>query len=826
MSLMNAFEAHEQVQSANRMKQFYRQQQEYLGHGACRAESVVRGEHYRFTVLTSRLLRMEYSPDGVFEDRPSQVVLNRSFDVPEFRVQESENRLEISTEAFHLVYNKQEFSAENLYIDAKNRYTNYGARWKYGARTYGNPARHHNLYGTARTLDKIDGELPLDYGLQDSSGRSFFDDSTSLLLTEDGWLAPRQKGSIDTYFLCYGHDYLSAIADFYRLTGAPPMLPRYAFGNWWSRYWKYTEESYLKLMDTFRQNGMPFTVAVMDMDWHKTDIPEQYGRGWTGYSWNRDLFPDPERFLQELHREGFHCALNLHPADGVQGYEDAYPEMAEDMGLDPESGEPVLFDAASAEHWRAYFRRLIHPNEQKGVDFWWIDWQQGTESGMPGLDPLWALNHFHFLDSCREDRRGMILSRYAGLGSHRYPFGFSGDTVATWNSLQFQPYFTATAANVGYGCWSHDIGGFKTGVRERELYIRWMQFGVFSPAMRMHSSNNPFCSKEPWSYGEQIAGLARSLFQLRHRLIPFLYTCSWRTHRDLVPAILPLYYRYPEHCHAYNFPNEYLLGEQLLVCPITSPTSPDSGMASFRAWIPEGLWTDVFSGRTYCGSRVMMLNRDIEHMAVLAKAGAIVPLAENRGGDNSVENPSCLDVYVFPGADGSFDLYEDSGDGYAYRSGESAITSFSYSHGAQSALTVTVSGDLSVLPESRTYRLHFRGFRSGIRAIGDGIASQCYREDDRTLSVELLPVRRGETVRVELENSLPDDNSGYQKRVFDFLMQAQLPVELKTKIYKLYKKPLDRLEIALGLHALRLPASISDVLYELTFSASTGNGEQ
>ena len=310
------------------MKQFYQQHPQYLNNGNCNRESVVQGEHYRFTVLTPNPLRLEYSESGVFEDRPSQVVLNRNFEKPGFRVVEEENRLEISTIAFHLVYNKKKFAPENLYIDAKNRYTNYGGRWKYGATTYGNPPRHHNLLGTTRTLDKIDGAYPLDFGLQDSSGRSFFDDSQSLLFNEEGWLEQRIPGNSDVYFLCYQHDYMGAIRDFYRLTGAPPMMPRYAFGNWWSHYWKYTEKSYSELLEKFKEHGMPFTVAMLDMDWHATEIDEKYGRGWTGFTWNRDYFPDPKRFMTYLHDNGLHCGLNLHPADGVQGYEDAYPLIA------------------------------------------------------------------------------------------------------------------------------------------------------------------------------------------------------------------------------------------------------------------------------------------------------------------------------------------------------------------------------------------------------------------------------------------------------------------------------------------------------------------
>ena len=799
------------------MKRFYKQNPQYLGNGQCNADSVVQGDHYRFSVLTPNLLRLEYSEAGVFEDRPSQVVLNRCFETPEFHVVDEEGRLEISTVAFHLVYNKKTFSPENLYIDAKNRYTNYGGRWKYGATTYGNPPRHHNLLGTTRTLDKIDGAYPLDFGLQDSSGRSFFDDSKSLLFNGEGWLETRVEGNSDVYFLCYQHDYLGAIRDFYRLTGAPPMLPRYAYGNWWSRYWKYTEESYSELLEKFKENGMPFTVAMLDMDWHVTDVDPKYGRGWTGFTWNRKYFPDPARFLSHLHKSGLHCGLNLHPADGVQGYEDAYGAIAKEMGVNTEHEDPVNFDSASPKFLKAYFKHLIHPHEDMGADFWWIDWQQGTESQLKGLDPLWALNHFHYLDNCKENRRGMILSRYSGLGSHRYPFGFSGDTIATWNSLAFQPYFTANATNVGYTCWSHDIGGFKTGVRERELFVRWIQFGVFSPALRMHSSNNPFTSKEPWVFGKSVAETVAYYFRLRHRLIPYLYTEAHRANTELIPTITPLYYYYPDEKPAQEFPNQYFFGRQLTVCPLTSPTAFDSGMATVKAYIPKGIWTDIFTGKTYRGGRVMKLNRKLEDQAVLARPGAILPLSKDAGGDNRVENPREIDLYVFPGASGSYELYEDSGDGYDYQSGKCAFTKFDFVWGDTASLAISARGDLSLVPETRSYILHFRGFAEGIVARGDKVLSQSYDNATNTLSVVLDQVDTGAGACVTIENVKADENKAFKQDVFDFLMAAQLPVDDKNDIYNVYKKADNKEDISIGLNNLKLSDSTRDALYELTF---------
>ena len=136
-------------------------------------------------------------------------------------------------------------------------------------------------------------------------GSAVLDDSKSLLMTEDGWVTPRKKGVQDLYFFGYGWNFRLALKDFYHLCGKTPMLPRFALGNWWSRYWRYSEASYMKLMEDFDKENVPFSVAVIDMDWHRVDdVDPKYGSGWTGYSWNKKLFPDPERFLGKLHARG------------------------------------------------------------------------------------------------------------------------------------------------------------------------------------------------------------------------------------------------------------------------------------------------------------------------------------------------------------------------------------------------------------------------------------------------------------------------------------------------------------------------------------------
>ena len=475
------------------------------------------------------------------------------------------------------------------------------------------------------------------------------DDSRSVLLAEDGWIAPRRPGTQDLYVFAFGRDYRAALRALYKLTGPQPLLPRYALGNWWSRYYAYSADEYLALMDRFAQEDLPFSVAVLDMDWHLVDIDPSLGSGWTGYTFNRELFPDPPAFMAELHERGLAVSLNVHPADGVRAHEDAYPKVAERMGIDPASKLPVNFDPADPDFLEAYLEELHHPLEDDGVDFWWLDWQQGEVTKLPGLDPLWLLNHFHFLDSARNGRRPLTFSRYAGIGSHRYPVGFSGDTVVSWASLDFQPEFTATASNAGYGWWSHDIGGHFFGVKDDELVTRWVQLGVFSPILRLHSTADRFIAKEPWRFGEVARRLIGEALRLRHRLVPYIATMGLRARDEGAPLVSPMYYDHPSEEAAYGVPNQFMFGTELLVAPITAPADPDTRLGAVNAWLPEGEWIDVFTGLRYRGGRTIALHRDLDSIPVLVRPGTILPLAADGPG---TDVPDRVELHVFAGGDG------------------------------------------------------------------------------------------------------------------------------------------------------------------------------
>ena len=698
--------------------------------------AVVTTAHARFTILTPQLIRMEWAADGKFEDHASLVFLNRRLPVPEFTHESAADggRTVIQTSVLKLVYNPGKsdgrFAPENLSITFNlngNEIT-----WKPGMADTG------NLLGTTRTLDRVQGsDVQLEPGLISRDGWTVVDDSTRQLFDSDDfsflsgerspwpWVMARPaRDSQDWYFFGYGHDYKRALYDYTRVAGKIPLPPRFAFGTWWSRYWAYTDQQFNQLIRGFHQHDTPLDVLVIDIDWHPT-FNEVAGNaqqdasghklGWTGYSWNKLLFPDPDQFLKGIHQQGLKATVNIHPASGVQPWEDHYPEMARAMGIDPATKQYVPFDITEKKFATNYMKDMIHPLEQQGINFFWLDWQQEDTTSIAGLNPTWWINYVFFTDQQRQGKRALLFHRWGGLGNHRYQIGFSGDTISVWDSLAFQPYFTATAANVGYAYWSHDIGGHMPGAIEPELYLRWIQWGSFSPILRTHTTKNPDAERRIWAYPEPYSGLMRESFARRYALQPYIYTEARKTYDTGLALLHPLYYDWPDAPQAYDAKNEYMFGDSILADPVTQPVAKDSQLAKIAVWLPPGDWFERDSGANFHGPVTVEREFSISQIPLYAKAGSIIPMqpAMSYTGEKPVDP---LILTVFPlrnGQTSKYRLYEDAGDTAGYQQGEFAWTPIRAALNADGAiLTLTVSptvGHYTGMPNGRAYEFRLPG---------------------------------------------------------------------------------------------------------------------
>ncbi len=735
---------------------------------------------YRVTVLTERLFRLEKSPNGKFRDEATQAIWYRNTVPQNFKLLSDEAHAVIETEACRLI----------LYKDRGQVCVEFGEY----RRSLNN---HDNLLGTYRTLDCCDGDvhfvpwldgnepkkIALSKGVCSKTGVAVLDDSNSYTLGADGAVKREKANGSDEYVFVYGDDYRTAVRALYMITGRTPLVPRFALGNWWSRYHAYTESEYLRTLNRFEDRGVPFSVATVDMDWHYSahideelgvtengmNHPEYVGKpevnlGWTGYTWNKNLFPEPQRFLDDLHARGMKVTLNLHPSDGFRYWEECYENMANAMGMDATKGECVPFDFSYDRFINAYFDLAHTPLEKMGVDFWWIDWQQKEidwhdyrpepiqklDPIPEKYDPLWALNHYHFYDNAAKTSRPLVLSRYAGVGSHRYPLGFSGDTEITWRTLAYLPYFTATATNIGYTWWSHDIGGHNLGEKNDELFVRHLQYGVFSPITRLHCTADETMTKEPWAYTGGSGLIIEEFLRFRHKLVPYLYTADYYNCVEGTALVEPMYYEW-KNKGAYAYKEEYRFGSELVVIPVTQRGYHD-GFARVRAWLPEGKWTDIFTGDEYEvseGGEERVLLRDLASIPVLAKRGAILPLSADGG--NSVNNPEKLEVWAFEG-EGVYSMYED---GLERDEKKVLMTDFASAFREEEGvcmqvLQITTRGEGSVAPKNRTVKVSFRNVTDGrVKLFVDGEEKKTKMRLAEFVEIT-FPFEAGKTYRVEV----------------------------------------------------------------------------
>ena len=668
----------------------------------------------RFTVITENLIRMEWSEKELFEDEETLFAVNRNHNGCSVQTEETENEIRIQTEVFTLTYLKNEekgFSERNLSVSFS------GGEWRFGMKD------EKNLGGALTTLDGIQGFVPTDNGILSRNGWFFLDDSDNAVI-ENGWLKKTlRKREADAYLFIYGTDYKKALQTLFYVSGKPAMPRKYMLGSWYSRWWAYTDEQILEIADDYEKNDFPLDVMVLDMDWHHHDWTYRgteeckkhraetgYGHagnlGWTGYTWNRRLIKNPRDLLARLHEKGLKVTLNDHPHDGIRAHEEMYADFMRDLGVPPESGVELDFDAGNRRYMEALFRNAHERREAEGVDFWWVDWQQDH------LKPIirgTRLRHLPWLNACyyhhseRLGTRGASFSRWGGFGDHKHPIFFSGDTKATWECLAFEIAFTASSSNAGLFYWGHDTGGF-FGEANAELYVRWTQFSGFSACLRAHSERNVKLDRCPWKWGEKEAEAMRKIYHLRSRLMPYIYSLAYDGYENGEPMISSMYFAYPEDEEAYRHSEQYRFGKAFLCAPITKPMD-ENGMAWGKVWIKEGVYYHFFTNEKYEAGIHEIASR-LDEFPLLVRAGVPIPM-QKKTNRMTEKSPEELIIRIYPGENGSFTLYEDDGISKGYENGECLKTKLTYEEqNGRICIAIQPCGKgYAGMPEKRSYRV-------------------------------------------------------------------------------------------------------------------------
>ena len=668
----------------------------------CDKRAILEGSNYRISIISERIIRLEFSPDGKFLDKPTQLIKKRDIGLPDFSVRQDRHVMEVSSKYFTLTYLKgrpflgtKVDPMKYLKITLKSHDQDRCKDWYVG---------HPEARNMLGNMVGVDVNIPklLQKGLYSLDGFASIDDSYSKVIAEDGTLEEPLPNHFDMYVFMYDRDFKQALFDYFKMTGAPAMIPRYALGNWWSRNTIYNDDSLHNLLMKFEKNEIPLSVMLLDHDWH-IRIAGEEKRLKTGYTFNTELIKDPAAIINEFHKKGIRFGLVIDPMGGFYPHELYYPQASQYLGVTDRVVIP--FDPLNPKHVDVMFKMFLHPLEAMGVDFFWND-----STGNMDVTKLWALNHYLYLDSGRNgEKRGLVLGRGGIYAPHRYPVLYGGSSEISWNNLRELPFMYLNAANIGVSWWSHDVGGNHGGMEDSELFIRYVQLSTFGPIMRFHAARGRYYKREPWLWDAKTLKIVGDYMRLRHRLIPYLYTEAYNYTKSGTPILQPFYYNFMWTYDDPLFKNQYYFGSQLIVCPILDQKDSVMNRTIHRFFVPDGVWFDLFTGKKFLGNKKYVSFFKEDDYPVFAHEGSIIPFS-NKSDYNNVGIPTDLEIQIFPGASNTYTLYEDDGVTSLYRDGYFLKTNIDYNHMTDNyALSIhSVDGKQNVVPERRNYKIVFR----------------------------------------------------------------------------------------------------------------------
>ena len=612
------------------------------------SENVVQGATFRISVLTERLIRLEYHPNGIFNDFESTLVKFRNFPKVNFQKQEDGRYLVIRTKYFTLSYTKEKpFDAGKFMpmANLKVELTGTDRSWYY------NHPEVKNYKGNFIASDGSEDDSKPRNGLYSLDGFASINDSNSYVFDNDGKMYQRNQGGMDIYLFMYNNDFDLALKDYFTLTGYPAMIPRYALGNWWSRDLNYTSEDIRELVNNFEKNEIPLSVLVLDKGWHVDNSTEDVEVK-TGYSFNKELIANPEELIKELHEKNIHVGLNINPVDGIYPSEEHYNEIASMFNI--ADNKIIAFDPLNPVLLDAIYKIMISPLTKMGVDFYWND----ADSNSLSADKLFLLNKSLYQNNdINSNGHRIMLARNGLTATHRYPITYTGKTMVGWDGLRKAIKAQAMAANIGVSWLSLDVNGNYGGVEEEELYVRSIEQATFGPILRFNAPRGRYYRKEPWRWNAKTLEIVSRFLKLRHRLIPYLYTLAYNYHKNGNLVVKPLTYKYPWVYDDSTYKYEYLLGDNILVSPIITKKDTLINRTIHRMFIPDGVWYDFITGKKFPGNKQYISFYRDEDYPIFIRRGGIIPLTNDKDMLNSVKNPDSLEIHIFPGESNTFNLY-------------------------------------------------------------------------------------------------------------------------------------------------------------------------
>ena len=720
----------------------------------------------RIEVITDHVFRFRYTAKGYFEKDFSYAMdENHRTGFTHFIIKEKAKAFELSTPKMTCLIQKENMKVSIFGEDGKLlNEDEKGFHWEENLQQGGNivkmskksitgeyyyglgdKASNLNLrdrrfqnwgtdeYGFAKDADPLYRNIPFYYGLHkegaygiffDNSFRTFFDFAKERKSTTSFWA---EGGEMNYYFIC-GSSLMNIAQRYVRLTGKPELPPLWSLGYHQCK-WSYDkEEEVTRITSKMRELKIPCDAIYLDID---------YMDGFRCFTWSKENFPQPKKMVQDLKEQGFKTVAIIDPGIKVdmdyevckEGFEKGYFCTFADGPLykgkvwPGDCYFPDFTNPEVREWWAGLFKGLIADVGLAGI---WNDMNEPAIMEVPTKTFPLEIRHDYDGNSCSHRKahnvygmqmsraslngvkkfaypnRPFLITRSTYSGGQRYSSVWTGDNIATWEHLWVANVQCQRLSISGFSFVGTDIGGF-TEHPSMELFVRWMQLAVFHPLMRTHSSGD-HGEQEPWSFGEEATDLARKAIEMRYEMLPYHYTAFYQYVNDGTPMIRPLAFYDDQDPNTWYRQDEFIFGDNLLVCPVLEPNRNGR-----RAYIPRGQWYHYFTDEKFEGGKEYFIETPMDQIPIFAKAGSIIPHypVQQYVGEKQLEQ---IDLHVYKG-EGSFEsfMFEDKGDGYGYQQNNYAFKSFlSLANDKKYRITQHKKGRFET--QYKTYRIRFHGF--------------------------------------------------------------------------------------------------------------------
>jgi alpha-D-xyloside xylohydrolase len=704
------------------------------------------GAVLKLEVCSDRIIHVHYSPTGNFPNYPDYVLVKNSWSPVRWKMDWSSQKTTLATSAIRITLEQDtgaftfaSASGQPLFRDAKRIMfpeTVNGEKTYRGETVVEMYGSHEGLYGLGQhqagvwnyrgesldlSQENTNIVIPMllssnGYGiLWNNTSRSRFNNRFVHVM----YISSEVADTIDYYFI-YGPEFDKIIAGYRELTGSAPMFGRWAYGFWQSKNRYKSQEEILAVAKKYRALDLPVDNIVQDWFWWNRKGEHVFNQN----------YPDPQAMVDELHDLHFHFMISVWPffEPGSKEYDEMdrrgfFLDRTKIAKPPYHARGMAVYDPTNPQARKYYWELMNHALFKIGVDAWWLD---TTEPETEGQEENILLGHklyagsgdryanifplettravYQGQRSSSDEKRVFILSRSAFAGSQRYGVtAWSGDVLSDWLSLKRQIPAGLNFSLSGIPYWTTDIGGFIAGgdlsdAKFRELFVRWFQFGAFSPIFRVHGTRYNPDANELWSYGPE-SKILLAYDNLRYRLLPYIYSLAWKVTSESYTPMRPLIMDFPDDVKAQNVGDQFMYGPAFLVNPVT-----EQGATQRQVYFPPGQWYDFWTGATVQGGKFAQVSAPLDRLPLYVRAGSIVPMGpEEEYSNQKPADP--IELRVFSGGDGDFTLYEDQGDTYNYEKGQYATIPIHWNNAKHTLTMGERKGSFAGMLKSRTFNV-------------------------------------------------------------------------------------------------------------------------